>query len=339
MVKFKPKNYVYNLSKSLPVFQIIIPNFRKINLKFVAVIRLYNYRNNFGDDLSPYIISKLSGDVVVYRKPFSTGRFLLDFFRFLKKLIFKNDFDKSLLMYSPFKKVIISIGSILEESTPNSIIWGSGLGSKDISIKGGQFLAVRGPLSQKRLFELGYKVPNVIGDPAILLPLVYPKEKYVNTKRYKFGIVPHKSDYQDILNYLMDNNFSDILLIDLVNPELEDIINCFLSCDKILSSSLHGLIVAHSYSIPAILFEKNKLFGDGSKFADYLSSVGISPYQAISFSSIEFSKSEELNTIFKKYSNFYLPKVDITHIQSNLIKVAPFNVLNKYKNIISKFEV
>lgn len=250
------------------------------------MIRLYSYKNNFGDDLSPYIISNLSGEQVIFRKPFSYKRFFLDFLRFLKKLFLKGVIDKSLINYSPFHKVIISIGSILQESTLNSIVWGSGLGSKNISIKGGEFLAVRGPLSQKRLSELGFNVPEVTGDPAILLPLVYPREKNKSKKKYKLGIIPHKSDYVDIDNDLKKIKINDFLIIDLVDPDLEGVIDSFLSCDRILSSSLHGLIVAHSYNIPAVWFEKNTLFGDGNKFNyNYFqpfakAKFGLCPHQA-----------------------------------------------------------
>ena len=46
--------------------------------------------------------------------------------------------------------------------------------------------------------------------------------------------------------------------------------------DSIISSSLHGIIVAHSYGIPAGWWKpSNKVTGDGSKFEDYAQSVGI----------------------------------------------------------------
>lgn len=296
------------------------------------MIRLYNYENNFGDDLSPYIISKLSGEKVVLRKPFSLSRFSLDFLRFFKKLLFKGLVDWSLLAYSPFNKVIISIGSILEESTSNSIVWGSGLGSKDIKIKGGEFLAVRGPLSQKRLSELGFKVPEVIGDPAILLPLIYPRKNAIIKKRFKVGIIPHKIDYVDIVSALQKLNLEDFLVIDLVDPNLEKVMDDFLSCDMILSSSLHGLIVSHSYNIPAVWFEKSPLAGDGSKFVDYFSSVGIKPYTAINYTEIDFSSDQTIKEIFVKAKNSTLAnEKEIYNIQKNLIDVAPFKVKENYK--------
>ena len=292
------------------------------------MVRLYSYKKNFGDDLSPYIISKLSGEKVVYRKPFSFKRLILDVLRFVKKIILKGVFDKSLIMYSPFNKIIVSIGSIIEESTANCIVWGSGLASKDIYIKGGEFLAVRGPLTQKRLKELGFDSPNVIGDPALLLPLIYKKE--LHSTKNKIGFIPHKSDYKVVNELILSKKTDDFLVIDLVDPDLEKVINDFLSCDYILSTSLHGLIVAHAYGIPAIWFEESKLLGDGSKFIDYFKSVGIEPYEAFKISNIDLNVLS-VKEFFKKNDNISLPKIDLSAIQEGLLSVAPFKIKDEFK--------
>jgi hypothetical protein len=297
------------------------------------MIRLYSYKNNFGDDLSPYIISKLSGQKVLFNKPFTMINLVIDFLRFVKKALLKAEIDTSLLRYNPFNKVVLGIGSILQESTSNCLVWGSGLASKDINIKGGKFLAVRGPLSQKRLDDLGYKVPSAIGDPALLLPLVYPSKKNKLKKRYNFGIIPHKNDYNDIYAYFKKKELNNYLIIDLVEPNLEKVIDQFLSCDHILSTSLHGLIVAHAYGIPAIWFEKNILLGDGSKFKDYFLSIGIKPYQPNSFNELDFSNADYITELFDKNKKNSLPRFDVKNIQNDLIQAAPFHIQNKFKSI------
>lgn len=46
------------------------------------------------------------------------------------------------------------------------------------------------------------------------------------------------------------------------------------SCKKILSSSLHGLIVSDAYNIPNRMIKfSNKINGDGTNFTDYFLSV------------------------------------------------------------------
>ena len=64
-------------------------------------------------------------------------------------------------------------------------------------------------------------------------------------------------------------------MIDIRWP-LEEVIKTTLSCACIVSSSLHGLIFAHSYGIPAAQVEfADKPGGDGIKFLDYYAAGGI----------------------------------------------------------------
>lgn len=67
----------------------------------------------------------------------------------------------------------------------------------------------------------------------------------------------------------------EAFVIDIRWP-LEEVIKAILSCARIVSSSLHGLIFAHSYGVPAAQVEfADKLGGDGVKFLDYYTAGGI----------------------------------------------------------------
>ena len=292
------------------------------------MVRLYWYRNNFGDELSPYIISKLSGEKVVYRKPYSNSNFIKDILRFVKSLLLKRTINKSILMYSPFHKVLISIGSILEEATNNTIVWGAGIGSRYVNIRGGEFAAVRGPFSQERLKELNFIAPQAIGDPAILLPLIYPVIQQ-KTAKNKIGIIPHIVDFNQIKEVFSHTNIRNISIIDLSSCDIEGTIEEITSCNWVLSSSLHGLIVSHAYNIPAIWFVQNDLAGDGVKFADYFRSVNIQEYSPIIITEDLFSQ-EGINVLFQKLKNHSLPNLDLKKIQASLLKSAPFNILPIY---------
>ena len=196
---------------------------------------------NFGDALTPWLIHKLTGDYPVFAWPdASTPKYLVT-------------------------------GSIIEFATATTTVWGAGLLSRDDWIHAGAtILAVRGPITRQRALECGALCPPVFGDPALLLPRFYqPRSR---GSRGRIGIVPHYFDKPGMFAYWRPPEHC--ALIDVQQP-VERVIDEIASCSHILTSSLHGLIAAHAYGIPALWVQFGaKLLGDGTKFRDYLSSVG-----------------------------------------------------------------
>ncbi|WP_323008563.1 polysaccharide pyruvyl transferase family protein [Paracoccus sp. (in: a-proteobacteria)] len=64
-----------------------------------------------------------------------------------------------------------------------------------------------------------------------------------------------------------------IKVIDLLTDKIEDTIDAFLSCEKIITTSLHGLIIADAYNIPNAWLIADTGAGKEYKFWDYLISV------------------------------------------------------------------
>jgi pyruvyltransferase len=164
-----------------------------------------------------------------------------------------------------------AIGSILQKANSKTIVWGSGLISDELMPyrKPKEILAVRGPLTKKALEFAGIKCPSIYGDPALLLPnYFYPKIE----KRYKIGIVPHYVDLgHKVLNREVPN---DVLIIEPTTTDIDKFVGMILSCDKIISSSLHGLIISDAYGIPSVQVKfSDQIFGDGFKYEDYFMSV------------------------------------------------------------------
>ncbi len=205
-------------------------------------------KENYGDILSVYIVSKISGkEAIFYNAPASRKQF----------------FKKSYMM---------AIGSILQYATDKATVWGSGIISQVDTPGAATYCAVRGPLSRKRILELGHSCPEVYGDPALLLPNLYSPEVQ---KTHDVGIIPHYVDYKKAQKAYDDH----LPVIDLMTHDFFATTDQILSCKAIISSSLHGVIVAHAYGIPAIWVQfSDKLSGDNTKYADYFLSVGIDPY-------------------------------------------------------------
>lgn len=88
---------------------------------------------------------------------------------------------------------------------------------------------------------------TVLGDGGLIVSEVYPYEETV--KQYKLGVILHYIDikYNDIKQWKLFNN-QDVLFIDVKDP-VEKIINDVWSCEKIVSTSLHGVVICDSYGI------------------------------------------------------------------------------------------
>jgi hypothetical protein len=254
---------------------------------------MHKQHENYGDLLGKYLVEKISKRQVVWVLP--------------KRFSLRNYFEP----------IYVTIGSILANVNENCIVWGSGIISKDYKIKKAKFTAVRGPQTRKHLINQGFDVPEIYGDPALLLPDFYsPKIE----KKYKFGIVPHYNDYKLMSQFYEGDN--DILVIDLMTNDIEPVTDLFLQCEKIISTSLHGLIVSHAYRIPAVWVQfSDKLFGDGIKFQDYFESVKMESYIP-NINSGRISNDEMLN-LFDTYPS--LPNEQVVNkIKEELMRVCPF---------------
>ena len=167
----------------------------------------------------------------------------------------------------------ICVGSIARRAGLNVKVLGSGIisNSDRIDIRA-DWKFVRGPYTRNRIKYFGGECPEIYGDPALLLPLIVnPSEK-----KYDLGIVPHNVDYKYISEKYFNYN-----LIGLGTSDYTKIIDRITSCKSIISSSLHGIICAHAYGIPAAWVKPfTKLKGDNVKFEDYFASIDIDPIQS-----------------------------------------------------------
>lgn len=200
---------------------------------------------NIGDQISPVIVEALSARKVLHVQGFQ-------------------------------KHKLISIGSILAAAREGDQIWGSGLKLKEHAqylkkAKGFKIHAVRGPLTRKAVENVGISCPEVYGDPALLMPIIYPISKIQTNK---IGIIPHISQVEELSELVVGTEY------EVISPAMHW--RLFLkkinSCRLILSSSLHGIILSDAYGVPAIpVKHQSWLSGSPFKFDDYYASTGRTP--------------------------------------------------------------
>lgn len=250
-------------------------------------------KENYGDLIGKYLVEKISGKQVIWKHP--KKRNILDF----------------------FSTFYFTAGSILTLVNGKCVVWGSGIISKEYKIKKARFLAVRGPQTRNHLLAQGYEVPEIYGDPALLLPKFYNPERDI---KFDLGIIPHYMDYN--LATEMYKNQENILVIDLMTNDIEEVTRLILQCNRIISSSLHGVIVAHAYHIPAVRvkFSEN-IFGDGIKYQDYFESVGIENYSPKFLT--ELQSENQIDTLFLT-TKAIVEKDKIKELQDNLMDTCPF---------------
>lgn len=191
-----------------------------------AALPLYYWRQphlvNFGDYLSLKLVERIvNQDVEVY-----------------KKTMFGH------------KKKLLAVGSILYFANQDDILWGSGTNGKmpnksDYNFETLDVRTVRGPLTRKFLMDnWGINCPEIYGDPALLMPYLFPELKTKENPKYDYIVIPHFSE-----NKLFPKN--DQYEVVYATDEIFSVIDKILDSRFVISSSLHGLIVAEAYGIPA----------------------------------------------------------------------------------------
>lgn len=164
----------------------------------------------------------------------------------------------------------ICTGSIAKHAKPGTMVLGSGIiGMREELCPNANWLFVRGSITRNKVIMSGGKCPPIFGDPGLLLPMMCDESK----KQYDVGIIPHFVDYEFVKKYYPDYN-----IIDILNKDPFQVVKEITKCRSIISSSLHGIICAHAYGIPAAWVKfSNKLKGDDIKFYDYYSSINMQP--------------------------------------------------------------
>lgn len=161
------------------------------------------------------------------------------------------------------------------------IIFGSGFSSlkyeNESYIRNIKIIAVRGNISLQRLKKNKITVSNsvVLADPGLLFPIIFKFKKLNSVKKYyNLCIIPHYVDQNNTLIKSKIKVKQSMILNIKENPF--KFIKTLSKCKRVLSSSLHGLIISDSLAIPNLrIVASNKIIGGDYKFRDYYSAYGL----------------------------------------------------------------
>lgn len=138
--------------------------------------------------------------------------------------------------------------------------------------------AVRGPVTAQVLRENGYTCPQIYGDPAILLPLIYPGRR--PEKKKKYVVIDH---------YMKRKTTGDDRL-SIRTGDYRTFLDKILEAEVVYSSSLHGIILAESYGVPSV-FLRQGMEEEMLKYYDWYFATG--RYEVRSATSLAEAKETE----------------------------------------------
>jgi pyruvyltransferase len=160
---------------------------------------------------------------------------------------------------------LLAVGSIMRLAAAGDVVWGAGINGK--SVEGAQFpvldvRAVRGPRTAHVLRGFGNTVPDVFGDPALLIPHLW-SDSELGVRRRTGGTVlmPNYNDLRHWPAHAVDPR-----------GDVWQRVRLLASAQRVVASSLHAIVIAEAYGVPAVLVAstREKPF----KYEDYYEGTG-----------------------------------------------------------------
>jgi len=211
---------------------------------------------NFGDLLSPLLVAAFSGRPVRH------------------------------VPYGSLRTRLVAIGTIGQRQRfGHSHVWGTGFGGQGDGFRIARgwrrpaftrlsATALRGPFTAAMLRAEGIAAPAVFGDPALLLPRLWPGAEV--EKRHELGVFLHESELiaasrdavlladfrprPEFRRYEVPAGLGGIVaLYHTVVPRsvagMRAALDRLLRCRRVLSTGLHALVLAEAYGIPCAAFD------------------------------------------------------------------------------------
>lgn len=172
---------------------------------------------------------------------------------------------------------LMTIGSIIGgRGMFDATVWGSGIKSfsnvctlsKSRYFQVLDIRAVRGPITRCILQSFGYDCPDNYGDPGVLLPLIYdPRQNMSVIAKKRVCLICHFRTKCVIPSGLT------VDIIDIKTENYGQFVDKIVQYEKVISSSLHGIILAESYGVPAVFLAADRDV-EMMKYYDWYYSTG-----------------------------------------------------------------
>lgn len=178
-----------------------------------------------------------------------------------------------------FKGKFVGCGSLMTAVRAGDVVWGTGIMREDGNygrVKDAKVLAVRGKKTRKVLIDAGAKdVPEIFGDPALLLPLIYNPTWDFGNGQIDVAYMPHYAEKPDFWKQKGKLRPGETF-IDSQTKNWKKVVRQIKQADKLVTSSLHGIIIADAYGVPVewVGYSTDKIYGGKFKFLDYFSITG-----------------------------------------------------------------
>lgn len=222
-------------------------------------LKLYYYRHrdgkpNFGDQLSPMIIERVLGRQTAWAK--QTDCDMAAIGSILSGILARSWKRWAALRFSPVH------------------IWGSGFirapEARELVAKGAlKVHAVRGHATRS---SLAMPESLALGDPGLLAGHLV---EVPAVKHYSWAIVPHTVDRDMAVIRGLKACTPHAVVADL-SGDPDECLKAIAGAECVISTSLHGLIVADALGIPSIWAKMSgRVSGDRYKFEDYYSALGM----------------------------------------------------------------
>lgn len=206
------------------------------------------FPGNFGDWLSPLVVSHVADGPVSYVSPTAKTS-------------------------DPHLFVIGSIGRFVKE---RSIVVGTGVSDPSVELDPrATYVSTRGPITAQAVRDSGGPGIESFGDPAVLLRRILPVTPRETNGR--IALVRHFTHLPASLE--LPEDVDELSVMAATPSAIATFVDQLHDYDGVLTSAMHVMIACHSYGIPCALvsFEgfETTVAGTGVKYRDYALGAGV----------------------------------------------------------------